>query len=186
MSYGGSGGYTSGGGYDSGSTYGRGGGYVGSAEYAAGLGGGRGRGGRGRGRGRGRGSGGAGVNRDNRKFDSRKIFVGGVSKRDTTSESFTKFFQSFGEVEDIILMKSQDGSGSHRGFGFVTYKDQAVTDVVLAKKGQLDLDGRQVDVKIALPPEHNPPAGSDGKKLFVGSLPKDNFSSDDLKQYFSQ
>jgi len=121
-----------------------------------------------------------------KKPDARKIFVGGVSKRDTNSETFEAFFKSFGEVEDIILMKERDGSDGHRGFGFVTYREQAVTDSVLAQNGQLDLDGRYVDVKMAVPPELNPPEGSEGKKVFVGSLPKENFSSDDLKQYFSQ
>jgi len=83
-------------------------------------------------------------------------------------------------------MKAKDGSDGHRGFGFVTFKDQSVTDSVLAQNGKLDLDGRMVDVKMALPPELNPPEGADGKKLFVGSLPKENFSTEDLKQYFNQ
>jgi len=187
MSYGGSGGYANRGGYGGSAAYGGDGGYGGGGGYSTGRAGvnGRARGGGGRGRGRGGGRG-AGSFGGNRKFDARKIFVGGVSKRDTTNESFEQFFKTFGEVVDIILMKAQDGSGGHRGFGFVTFKEQAVTDAVLAKKGQLDLDGRQVDVKMALPPDLNAPEGSDGKKLFVGSLPKENFSSDDLKEYFSQ
>jgi len=174
--------------YEMGSGYGgrSGGGYDGRGVvgYGAGRGSSRqSRGGSGQLRGRGRGRGGFG---DNKKFNTRKIFVGGVSKRDTTSESFEKFFQKFGEVEDIILMKSKDGYDGHRGFGFVTFKDQAVTDSVLAQNGELELDGRDIDMKMALPPELNPPEGTDGKKLFIGSLPKENFSSDDLKEYFGQ
>jgi len=83
-------------------------------------------------------------------------------------------------------MKAQDGSEGHRGFGFVTYQDQAVTDSVLAQAGQLTLDGRQIDVKMALPPDFNPPQGAEPNKLFVGSLPKENFSTEDLQNYFSQ
>merc|ERR1719494_1595134 len=82
-------------------------------------------------------------------------------------------------------MKALDGSG-HRGFGFVTYKEQKVTDSVLAQVGDLTLDGKKIDVKMALPEELKPPEGSDGKKIFVGSLPKENFSSEDLKEYFGQ
>jgi len=144
---------------------------------------GRGFGGGGRGSGGGRGRGGG---RSNIKFDARKIFVGGVSKRDTDANSFQLFFQSFGEIEDIILMPAQDGTGGHRGFGFVTYKEQAVTDAVLAQAATIELDGRNVDCKMALPPDLKPPAGAEGNKLFVGSLPKENFSSDDLKEYFGQ
>jgi len=179
--------YVNNGGYGSGTGYGGGAVYRGSGGFGSSGGRGRGYDQRGRGRGGGRGvARSSGAFGGNKKCDARKIFVGGVSKRDTTSESFEQFFKSFGEVEDIILMKAQDGSGGHRGFGFVTYKEQAVTDSVLAQKGQLDLDGRQVDVKIAFPPEMSPPGGSDGKKLFVGSLPKDGYSADDLKQYFSK
>merc|ERR1719334_3117517 len=148
-----------------------------------GYGGGRGYGGYGGGRGRGRGGGGG---RNNIKFDARKIFVGGVSKRDTDANSFQQFFQSFGEIEDIILMKALDGTDGHRGFGFVTYKEQAVTDEVLSKSGSLQLDGRFIDCKMALPPDLKPPEGVEGNKLFVGSVPKEAFTAEDLKEYFGQ
>jgi len=145
---------------------GRGGGYGGGSMY-----------------GRGRGGGGRGGSRT-RKYDSRKLFIGGVSRRDTDSASFEQFFSSFGEIEDNILMKALDGSG-HRGFGFVTFKDQKVTDKVLSM-GELELDGKKIDIKMALPEELKPPEGMDGKKIFVGSLPKEDFTSDDLKEYFGQ
>jgi len=145
---------------------GRGGGYGGGSMY-----------------GRGRGGGGRGGSRT-RKYDSRKLFIGGVSRRDTDSASFEQFFSSFGEIEDNILMKALDGSG-HRGFGFVTFKDQKVTDKVLSM-GELELDGKKIDIKMALPEELKPPEGMDGKKIFVGSLPKEDFTSEDLKEYFGQ
>jgi len=147
-----------------------------------GYGGGRGYGGqRGGGRGRGRGRGGG-----RRRYDARKIFVGGVSKRDTDSNSFQQFFQSFGEIEDIILMRNQDGTEGHRGFGFVTFKEQSVTDELLAQAGNIQIDGRNVDCKLALPPDMHPPPGVEGTKIFVGSLPKENFTSANLKEYFGQ
>jgi len=151
--------------------------------YGRGRGGGYGGGNRfGRGRG---GGGGRGGSRAPRKYDARKIFVGGVSRRDTDASSFEQFFSNFGEIEDIILMKAVDGSG-HRGFGFVTYQDQKVSDSVLAKVGDLELDGKRIDVKMALPEELKPPEGSDGTKIFVGSLPKEDFGAEDLKEYFGQ
>jgi len=154
--------------------------------YRGGFGGG-GYSGSGYGRGRGGGQrGGRTGGVDISKYDSRKIFVGGVSKRDTNANSFQQFFQSYGEIEDIILMKAQDGSDGHRGFGFVTFKEQSVTDAVLAKAGNLELDGRFVDCKMALPPDLKPPEGIAGNKIFVGSLPKDNFSKEDLTEYFGQ
>jgi len=115
----------------------------------------------------------------------RKIFVGGLSKTETDSASFSQFFENFGELDDIILMRSKDRSG-HRGFGFVTFKEQKVTDLVLSKAGELELDGAQITVKTALPAELRPPEGAEGNKIFIGSLPKENFDKDDLKKYFSK
>jgi len=167
------------------------GGYGGGGSGFGGGGrGGQGYGGGGRGYGgfaaAGRGRGGGGGGRSNNRYDVRKIFVGGVSKRDTDANSFQQFFQSFGEIEDIILMKALDGTDGHRGFGFVTYKEQAVTDEVLSKSGSLQLDGRFIDCKMALPPDLKPPEGVEGNKLFVGSVPKEAFSAEDLKEYFGQ
>lgn len=122
--------------------------------------------------------------RGNLKVDTRQIFVAGLSKLKTNTETFTEFFKSFGEIEHITLMKNPDGVEGHRGFGFVTYKDQAVTDSVLEQKS-LQLDGQQIDCKISLPAEFKLPEGCDGKKIFIGSLPKAGYTSDDLKEYFS-
>lgn len=176
---------------------GGGGGGYGRANRGGFRGGFRGRGGRGRGgrggfrggrggfRGGNRGGGGGGGS--NIKADSRKIFVGGVSKRDTTQESFEKFFKAYGEIEDIILMKDRENpAGPHRGFGFVTFASQEVTDRVLAESANLNLDGRNVDVRMAVPPSLKQPEGLEDPKLFVGSLPKENFDGSDLTNYFKQ
>jgi len=119
-------------------------------------------------------------------FDSRKMFVGCVSKT-TAEETFIAFFANFGELEEASLKKSYDGSG-HRGFGFVVYKDQAVTDSVMAKGGNLELDGRNLNIELAIPSSMKPPEGVDSTKLFIGNLPKDDTgpSTEELTQYFLQ
>lgn len=119
-------------------------------------------------------------------FDSRKMFVGCV-KKTTAEETFIKFFSHFGELEEASLKKSYDGSG-HRGFGFVVYKDQAVTDSVMAKAGNLELDGRSLNIELAIPSSMQPPEGVDSTKLFIGNLPKDGTgpSTEELTQYFLQ
>jgi len=130
---------------------------------------------------------GSGITPDHMKFNPRKLFIGGVSKRETTEASFNTFFQKYGEVEHVILNRAQDGSGGHRGFGFVTFKEQSGADAVLADTGKLELDGRKLDAKLALPPSLKPPPGTDTTKLFIGSLPKDASkpTSEELKEYFS-
>jgi len=119
-------------------------------------------------------------------FDTRKMFVGCV-KKTTAEETFISFFAAFGELEQASLKKSYDGSG-HRGFGFVIYKDQAVTDSVMAKAGNLVLDGRNLNIELAIPSNMQPPEGVESTKLFIGNLPKDGTgpSTEELTQYFSQ
>jgi len=121
------------------------------------------------------------------KYDPRKLFVGGVSKRDTTLESFSAFFQKYGELEHIMLNRAQDGSDGHRGFGFVTFKEQSSADAVLADMAYLELDGRKLDAKVALPPSLKPPPGTETNKLFIGSIPKDGTKPTpaEFKEYFS-
>jgi len=123
-------------------------------------------------------------NRSGGKVDTRQIFVAGLSKEKTNKATFTQFFKSFGEIEHIALMMNPEGTGGHRGFGFVTYKDQAVTDNVLEQES-LQLDGQQIDCKISLPGDFKLPVGCDGKKIFIGSLPKAGYTSEDLKEYFT-
>merc|ERR1719283_564869 len=107
------------------------------------------------------------------QFDPRKLFVGGVCKNNTNVEGFKAFFATFGEVEHASLNNNYDGSGGHRGFGFVTFKEQSVADTVMAQAGNLELDGRRLDAKLAIPPSMKPPPGVESTKLFIGSLPKD-------------
>lgn len=119
-------------------------------------------------------------------FDTRKMFVGCV-KKTTAEETFISFFSDFGEVEKASLKKSYDGSG-HRGFGFVIYKDQAVTDSVMALAGHLVLDGRKLNIELAIPSNMKPPEGVDSTKLFMGNLPTDGTgpTTEELTEYFSQ
>jgi len=119
-------------------------------------------------------------------FDTRKMFVGCV-KKTTPEETFISFFASFGELEEASLKKAYDGSG-HRGFGFVIYKDQATTDAVMAQAGELELDGRNLNIELAIPSNMQPPEGVDSKKLFIGNIPRDGtgISTEEITQYFSQ
>ena len=57
-----------------------------------------------------------------------------------------KFFSRYGEVVDCVVMKNPQ-TGKSRGFGFVTFKDPACVETVLAN-GPHVLDGRQVLYRI--------------------------------------
>ena len=66
-------------------------------------------------------------------------------------------------------------TGKPRGFGFITFTD--VESVQKVRKEDLELNGRKMDVKLAVPEGNNRDRGGDGpsrdlstKKIFVGGL----------------
>ena len=77
-----------------------------------------------------------------------KIFVGGVSQ-DATEGDFTEFFAQFGRVIDATLMMDKD-TGRPRGFGFVTFDNDAAVERVLAHF-PLEILGKPIEVKRAQP-----------------------------------
>ncbi|CEJ88469.1 Putative RNA recognition protein, RNP-1 [[Torrubiella] hemipterigena] len=76
-----------------------------------------------------------------------KIFVGGVSQ-DTTDQEFREFFAQFGRVVDATLMMDKD-TGRPRGFGFVTFENEAGVDACIDIP--LEIHGKPVEVKRAQP-----------------------------------
>lgn len=101
----------------------------------------------------------------------KKVFVGGLSW-ETNEESLREYFARFGAVSDCVIMRDRH-TGHPRGFGFVTYDDEAVADRVAAARHELD--GRQVEAKRAVPRSECAPAARvharATKKVFVGGLP---------------
>jgi len=110
---------------------------------------------------------------------SKKIFIGGVP-RSVVDEEYAEYFRSFGEVTDCILMR--DGEGVCRGFGFVTYKEQAAYDSVF--QADLQLRGTKLDARKAVP-MNEVSADKSGVKVFVGGLVAD-VDKHMLKEFFSQ
>jgi RNA recognition motif-containing protein len=95
--------------------------------------------------------------------NGRKLFLGGLTKTTTTDQLF-EIFGQFGTVVDAVVMER---NGNPRGFGFVTFKDKSSLDAVL--KDGVTIDGREVDIKRAVPEEEMAVASS---KVFVGGLPQ--------------
>eukprot|EP00640_Fibrocapsa_japonica_P004424 CAMPEP_0113933930 /NCGR_PEP_ID=MMETSP1339-20121228/1284_1 /TAXON_ID=94617 /ORGANISM="Fibrocapsa japonica" /LENGTH=232 /DNA_ID=CAMNT_0000935499 /DNA_START=150 /DNA_END=845 /DNA_ORIENTATION=+ /assembly_acc=CAM_ASM_000762 len=122
-----------------------------------------------------------------------KIFVGGVSWM-TTEDGLRYYFEKYGEVESVNLMKDRM-TGQPRGFGFVKFKDRSVISKCLTVATH-QIDGRHVDVKQAVPREktqQNRNATSTGPggrpvealKIFVGGLAP-SVTEDDFKRHFEQ
>ncbi|XP_044845577.1 RNA-binding protein Musashi homolog 1 isoform X12 [Mauremys mutica] len=114
--------------------------------------------------------------------DPCKMFIGGLSWQ-TTQEGLREYFSQFGEVKECLVMRDPLTKRS-RGFGFVTFMDQAGVDKVLAQSRH-ELDSKTIDPKVAFPRRAQPKMVTRTKKIFVGGLSV-NTTMEDVKQYFEQ
>jgi len=78
----------------------------------------------------------------------KKVFVGGVPTQ-ATEQDLLRYFGMFGSVEHVMLMQDKE-TGRHRGFGFVTFHEGAIADLVVAVKFHT-LFERVMEVKEAQP-----------------------------------
>ncbi|KAI5748419.1 hypothetical protein M8J77_025303 [Diaphorina citri] len=113
----------------------------------------------------------------------RKLFIGGLDYR-TNDDSLKAFFEQWGEIVDVVVMKDPVTKRS-RGFGFITYSESKMVDEAMSNRPH-EIDGRVVETKRAVPREEigKPEANATVKKMFVGGL-KDQ-EEQDLKDYFGQ
>jgi len=82
--------------------------------------------------------------------DPRKLYVGNLSF-DTSSEALAQLFGEFGAVERAAHAEERDVPGRRRGFGFVTFADEASASAAAAKLNGSELDGRTIVVNVAKP-----------------------------------
>ncbi|XP_028407041.1 RNA-binding protein Musashi homolog 2-like isoform X2 [Dendronephthya gigantea] len=84
-----------------------------------------------------------------------KIFIGGVAQG-TTEEDLKIFFQTFGPVADVSLMKDVK-TGRMRGFGFVGFHtEEPVTKICAIRYHQIN--GKTVEAKKAEPRDSRTPS----------------------------
>ncbi|KAH9950114.1 hypothetical protein B0H21DRAFT_25180 [Amylocystis lapponica] len=76
-----------------------------------------------------------------------KLFIGGLAGS-VTSESMREFFSQFGKVVDATVMLDRE-TGRSKGFGFVSFENANVEP--LLGFGNLEIDGKMIDVKLAQP-----------------------------------
>ncbi|KAL6508938.1 hypothetical protein OROMI_015001 [Orobanche minor] len=110
-----------------------------------------------------------------------KIFIGGLAK-DTTLDTFVKYFGKYGEITDSVIMKDRQ-TGRPRGFGFITYADPSVVDTVIAETHVIN--GKQVEIKRTIPKGSGDSKDFKTKKVFVGGIPT-SVTEDEVKSFFSK
>lgn len=111
----------------------------------------------------------------------RKLFVGGLN-RDTTENSFNEYFSQYGSILDSVIITDPTTQQS-RGFGFITYENSDSVQEVFKTKPHT-LDGKEIDVKRAMPREFNTPgAHSKTTRLFIGGFKGLDFDPNELRDY---
>jgi RNA recognition motif-containing protein len=84
---------------------------------------------------------------------AKKLFVGNLAW-ETTQEELQELFTQYGEVEEAIIITDKF-SGRSKGFGFVTFTDDAAADEAVAQLNEKEFKGRNVVVNEAKPPRQD-------------------------------
>lgn len=107
---------------------------------------------------------------------SRRIWVGGISKHLTDDDIF-EAFGKYGEVDKAFV--ARDNFGHSKGFGYVTFQDSKTVDRVLALPAII-LFEKQVTVKLAVPE-----VTMNKYKMYISGLSATTTQTDVLN-YFSK
>jgi cold-inducible RNA-binding protein len=75
---------------------------------------------------------------------SKKLFVGGLSWG-TSDDGLRAAFESFGEVVEAKVVLDRE-TGRSRGFGFVTFADDAAATRAMEEMNGVELEGRNIRV----------------------------------------
>ncbi|TFK20450.1 RNA-binding domain-containing protein [Coprinopsis marcescibilis] len=109
--------------------------------------------------------------------DAGKMFVGGLSW-DTTDEGLKRYFEQFGKVDAVTIMRDSN-TGVSRGFAFFTFENPNCVEAVL--KQSHTLDGKSIDPKRAIPREEH----LRNTRFFVGGLAPDT-TTEGMRSFFSE
>lgn len=85
---------------------------------------------------------------------AQNLFIGSLAYA-TTDDSLKAFFEQIGEVESARVMTDRETNRS-RGFGFVTFTDEANNQKAVDQLDGKELDGRAINVSLAKPKEDRP------------------------------
>ena len=87
-----------------------------------------------------------------------KLYVGGLSWG-TDDSGLRAAFEQYGEVTEAKVITDRD-SGRSRGFGFVTFTEEASATAAIESMNGSELDGRTLKVNEA---QERPPRGRGGR-----------------------
>ena len=80
-----------------------------------------------------------------------KVYVGNLPFS-VDLDKLKELFSSYGEIEEAVVI-SDKFSGRSKGFGFVTFKDDAAAQKAIAEMNEKEIEGRNLKVNEARPME---------------------------------
>jgi RNA recognition motif-containing protein len=96
-----------------------------------------------------------------------KVYVGNLPFS-VDLEKLKELFTPFGEIEEAIII-SDKFSGRSKGFGFVTFKDDASAKKAIAEMNEKEIEGRGLKVNEAKPMDpdrpRRPPQGGGNRNF---------------------
>ena len=78
---------------------------------------------------------------------SKKLFIGGLSWN-TNEGGLRAAFEQFGELEEVKVIVDRHTNRS-RGFGFITFQNEADAQNAIDEMNGKELDGRTIKVDVA-------------------------------------
>jgi RNA recognition motif-containing protein len=80
---------------------------------------------------------------------SKKLFIGNIDWK-ATQEDLKEAFAQFGAIEDAVIITDR-GTGRSKGFGFVTFTEDAEADKAVESMNGKEWMGREISVNEARP-----------------------------------
>merc|ERR1711994_645193 len=105
--------------------------------------------------------------------DERKLFVGGLPQ-EAKDTDIKEYFGTFGEIDSINL-KTDPNTGRSRGFAFIVFKEPTSLNGACANESHV-IKGKKVTCK---------KAEAKQGKIYVGKIPTEGVTADDLQAHFS-
>lgn len=87
-------------------------------------------------------------------MDKKKLFVGNLPWS-LNEQSLREMFSPYGEIVEAIVI-SDRYTGRSKGFGFVTFVQEADAEKAIAEMANKEIEGRKIVVNIAKPREERP------------------------------
>jgi len=106
--------------------------------------------------------------------DDRKLFVGGLPQ-EAKDTDIKEYFGQYGEIDNINL-KTDPHTGRSRGFAFIVFKEADGLSAASAQEAHV-IKGKKVTCK---------KAEAKQGKIYVGKLPAEGVTVEDIQTHFAQ